>query len=166
MRRGWLVMMMAFGMLSAGCIFGSRPILPLDDYDAGGGGGRTNDNGAFTGSPDGGTAPGLADASGGEVTVPGVLDSDQCIPRDGAGRTDGGDAGYVLRDGGAPCDPAINMRDAGASDADVLDAGADDGAAVDASQVDASQVDDGADDSASGARFDRAEGAEGAGGAP
>jgi len=162
-------MLVAGWMLSVGCVFGSRPILPGDDYDAGAPD-RTSDSGAFTGAPDAGAVPGLADAAamadgGGNET----LDSDVCIPAPGMGVADGGDAGYVLRDGGAPCDPAINVRDAGADASEVgavdavVDAPEGDGPRGDAAVTDADASDggaseDAASDSAQGPRFDLGEG--------
>jgi hypothetical protein len=123
----------AVWMLSAGCVFGSRPILPGAASDAGldramdsGNGVAFGDVGSVPAPSDTGAV--FSDAGGTEVH-----DNAACVPRDG-GAGDGGDGGWVLRDGGDPCDPAINVRDGGAGDAatDAGDAATDAGDAGDA----------------------------------
>lgn len=105
----------AVWLLSAGCIFGSRPILPAADTVDGGD--LTVDSGTEVRFDDAGATPTSADAGRGwsDAGPSGVQDHAVCVPRDG-GAGDGGDAGWVLRDGGEPCDPAINASDGGTAD--------------------------------------------------
>ena len=119
-------------VLGAGCVFTSRPMIPLQDDDAGNG---------FVQSPSdaGRVAGGGVDASTGlnsdasamdaafDGAPPNALDT-HCKPV----AADGGDGGYLDPDG-SPCDPSV--RDAGrdgavdASDGatDASDAAADGG---------------------------------------
>lgn len=139
-----------FSAVVLGCGFGSRPILPgtSDSLDAGGFG---PSDAANIGNADTG-APAFGDAGGGRGNDAGASDASPpdnnfvyCAPAESSGVADGGDAGFVFRDGGAPCDPERdNPRDAAV-----------DGAMRDAS--DASDVADG-DEASVGASDGQARG--------
>lgn len=130
-RRIRTLLISALLSVGAACVINTRPHLPGDDNDAGFGmvsadAGAAFDAGAFAGATDAGasrddaSAPAADGAGGGENLL------DDCVsPRvrygDGGDvpvAPDGGDAGFVDRDGAA-CDPSRYHADAAtdASDA-------------------------------------------------
>ena len=129
-RLTWLVW-----LLGVGCVFTPRPMIPLEESDAGGSS-LTNGGGDAGQQPERDAATGAA-ADGatdyfGDAAAPSPNDS--ACHRAG----DAGDAGYI-DEGGAPCDPRAS-GDGGAGDAS--DAACDGGDATARPGTDAACHDD------------------------